>query len=161
MTREEKIEIIRKTIEEKTYLNTRYFDNCYAYAIKSTFHDNDDYDYIYNLGNMSHVYYPPQNLEEAKEALILDMEKLGIECIECSLNDDVNENEWKVALFYDDYFNDSYDFHLLRQNEDGSWSHKRAIHGKIDDYGNIDPRILDFDLDFVGFFKLSFKQKRR
>ena len=83
MTREEKINEIRKCILNNKYpfampINF-YNGNCYAYALGSSFKDTNSFDYIYNLGNISHIYYPPKSLEEGKKAFELDMETLGID----------------------------------------------------------------------------------
>jgi len=77
MTREEKILKIQQCLMNNHYPmkrpNNFYTGNCYAYAIGSTFRDDDSEDYIYNLGSISHVIYPPKTLEEAKKAFQLDM----------------------------------------------------------------------------------------
>ena len=164
MTREEKINEIRKCILKNKYpfdmpINF-YNGNCYAYALLSTFIDKDTYDYIYNLGNISQVFYPPKSIEEAKKAFEYDMETLGIDYFLCSYDDSLENDEWKVALFYDSYDKDSYNFHFMVQNSNGNWSHKKYFGGPLRNFGNNNPIYYNTDLTFVGFYILKANKEK-
>lgn len=158
MDREEKILKIRKSILQNKYplKYNPFFDsgNCYAYAIGSNFKDVDFMnDFIYNLGNISQIIYPPRTLLEAEKAFILDMQVLGINCRKSSFQETLLANEWKVILFYDDWFEDSYDFHFIRQDKDGSWSYKEGMNGRTWSF-NGNPENAS-ELDVVGYYILK------
>lgn len=158
MDKDEKILKIRESITQNKYPleYDSFFNsgNCYAYAIGSKFRDLDfRKDYIYNLGNISHIIYPPKTLSEAEKAFKLDMDVLGISCRKSSYQEILLPNEWKVILFYDDCFEDSYDFHFIRQDKDGSWSYKEGMNGRVWAFdGNPENAC---ELDFVGYYILK------
>ena len=105
--------------------------NCYAYALNldlSCKEINDDRCF-YNVGYISSCYKRILEKEELINALINDMKKLGISIKEVDFNYILEENEWKIALFKTDVYVDdkgrkSTDFHFIRKNYDGYWSHK-------------------------------------
>lgn len=110
-------------------------------------------DFIYNLGNISHIIYPPRTLLEAEKAFMLDMQILGISCRKSSFQETLLANEWKIILFYDDFFEDSYDFHFIRQDKDGSWSYKEGMNGKTWSFSGNPENVSE--LDFVGYYILK------
>ncbi len=158
MDREEKVLKIRESILQNKY--PLEYDpsfnsgNCYAYAIGSKYNDVDfRNDFIYNLGNISHIIYPPKNLLEAEKAFKLDMQILGISCRRTSFQEILLPNEWKVVFFYYNYFEKFYDFHFIRQDKNGSWSYKEGISGRTRSfYGN--PENIS-ELDLVGYYALK------
>ncbi len=162
MKKEEKIALIRKSIKENKYpLEYQYISyyessNCYSYAIGSTYvEDKNEEEYIYNLGYMSSLY-PAKNIIEAEKVFISDMKVIGINVRKSSFKEQLHEYEWKVVFFYDNYFQDSYDFHFARQNADGNWSHQEGIWRPIRYLGN-NPEYCT-DLDLVGYYILSVKK---
>ena len=161
MNREEKIIQIRKCIEANHYPLefdpcSRRADNCYAYMLGASFHDTDSKGFIYNLGAISRIKYPPFSLSDAEEAFISDMDVLGIDCKKCSYERPLLPNEWKAVLFYDDQFSDSFDFHFIRQNIGGIWSHQEGIWGGVHSLkGNLQNVS---ELTFVGFFVLKVRK---
>lgn len=163
MDRKEKRARIRESIVRNKYplKYDPFFDsgNCYAYAIGSKFKDPDGYDYIYNLGNISHIIYPPTTMLEAERAFKYDMAFLKISCRDSSFQEALSPDEWKVILFYDDYFKDSYDFHFIRQDKDGTWSYKDGVYGKTYSFNGNPEKACE--LAFVGYYILKVSKTRR
>lgn len=159
MERIEKIAKIRESMLKNQYpLEFNQYhcnkENCYAYMLGADFEDSDQgIDYIYNLGCMSHVIYPPKNIPEAEEAFYKDMDALGVDCRRCELDAKVNPGEWKIVFFFEGTFTDEYDFHFVREDKGGGWSHKAGFHGGVWRFG-CDPRYIT-DLDFVGCYILK------
>ena len=159
MERKEKIARIRESMLKNQYpMEFNQYrchrENCYAYILGSDFEDDmSDGDYIYNLGCMSQVNYPPKTIPEAEEAFYSDMEVLGVDCRRCELDAKVAPGEWKVVLFYEGFFSDSYDFHFVKEDKGGGWSHKQGVHGGVWRFGR-DPRSMT-DLDFVDCYILK------
>lgn len=162
MKKEEKIALIRNSIKSNKYpLKYNFLDvykkgNCYSYAIGSSYEDEhflfSGEEYIYNLGCISNSP-PATTIEEAEKNFIKDMEKLGILVRKSSLNEPILKDEWKVVLFYEDAFIDSYDFHFARQDEDGNWSHKEFINGPIRILGSNPENCTDLTL--VSYYVLK------
>ncbi len=160
MKKEERIELIRKSIRENTYpLEYDYKDvyrkgNCYSYAIGSKCENGSIYEeeYIYNLGCISNQA-PATNVKEAERNFLKDMEILGVQARKSSLDEKILDGEWKVILFYEDVFIDSYDFHFARQDKDGNWSHREYINGPVRKLGKNPEGCTD--LTFVNYYVLS------
>ena len=159
MERKEKIARIRESMLKNQYpLDFNQYhcnrENCYAYALGSDYTDDDrNDDDIYNLGCMSHAIYPPKTIPEAEEAFYNDMKVLGVDCRRCGLDAKVAQGEWKVVLFFEGMFTYSHDFHLVREDKGGGWSHKSGLYGSVWRFGK-DPRSMT-DLDYVGTFILK------
>lgn len=153
----EKLFYIRKEISQKKH--PMEFDpllkarNCYAYALGSEFRDsltNGD-DWIFNLGTMGGIIGFPRTLEEAKVAFLKDMAAIGINCRQSYCDEKLKKEEWRVMLFYDTYFRD--DFHIIRQDIDECWSHKKGIVGEIARIDGYPEEASKYDL--VGCFALK------
>ncbi len=108
---------------------------CYLYALdldipKSIAYLKDDFDqykYRLNLGNISGNTYLYNKENKPKEVDILnllakDLEHLEIKSYPSTINASCREGGYKIAIFLEDGRN--YDYHFVRQNEDGSWSSK-------------------------------------
>ncbi len=166
MEKERKIQLIRESIKQNRYplkyeWRSLYTDsNCYSYALGSGYKETRHSEgYIYNLGCMS-GYDPPKDKKEAEEAFRADMEVLGIKVRKSSLEEQIQEGEWKVVLFFDYEFDEILkipyrDFHFARQNGDGSWSHKEFIEGPVRNLGST-PKYCTY-LDLVGYYMLKFE----
>lgn len=159
MRKEEKIALIRKSIQENRYpLQYQYLSyykssNCYSYAIGSKYVESEsDDEYIYNLGCMSGLY-PARNRLEAEKAFISDMDVIGINVRKSSFEEQLHEQEWKIAFFYDDYCVYFYDFHFARQNADGSWSHQEGIRRPIRCF-EYSPEYCT-DIELLGYYILK------
>lgn len=165
MNKEEKIALIRKSIQGNRYpLEYDYRDgyrkgNCYSYAIGSKYEDNSIFgeEYIYNLGCIS-KQSPATNIQEAEKNFIKDMEVLGIQVRKSCLDEITLEGEWKIVLFYDDYFVDSYDFHFARQDKGGEWSHKEWIDGPVRILGKNPENCTD--LSCVSYYVLKIDEQK-
>ena len=59
----------------------------------------------------------------------------------------------EVVLFFEGKFTDSYDFHFIKEDKDGGWSHKSGLYGGVWRFGK-DPRSMT-DLDYVGTYILK------
>lgn len=162
MKKEEKIALIRNSLKNNTYpLKYDYSfaykeGNCYSYALGSYYEESyclfSEEEYIYNLGCISDSS-PATTKQEAERNFINDMKILQILVRKSSLDEQLKENEWKVILFYDDAFIDSYDFHFARQDSDGNWSHKEFVNGPIRTLGSNPENCTD--LSFVSYYALK------
>lgn len=164
MEKERKIKLIRESIKQNRYplkyeWRSIYADsNCYSYALGSGYKENRHSEgYIYNLGSMS-GYDPPKDNKEAEEAFMSDMKVLGIKVRKSSLDEEMQEGEWKVVLFFACELDEIpfRDFHFARQNEDGSWSHKECIEGPVRQLSS-NPEYYT-DLDLVGYYMLKIEE---
>lgn len=167
MEKERKIQLIRESMRKNRYplkYEWRYSysdSNCYSYALGSGYREERYSEgYIYNLGSMS-GYDPPKDKKEAEEAFIADMKVLGINVRKSSLEEEIQEGEWKVVLFFDYEFDEIIkipyrDFHFARQNEDGSWSHKEFKEGPVRQLSS-NPEYCT-DLDLVGYYMLKVEE---
>ena len=108
--------------------------NCYGYALGI-----DLPEYIYkkylnvesdgirhNLGFASQKKFPV-TAQQKLDNLFSDFEVLNINWFETDIERQNNHGGYKIAF----YVNDGYDFHLIRQNKDGSWSEKLGYSFKI------------------------------
>lgn len=130
--------------------------NCYAYALLlSSINwegheitpgfmsgpinlDNDIYwDHITGSGIIQYV----------KE----DLEKLGRKMEEDSFDKKMEDGTYKIAI----YVNEN-GFHLIRQNQDGSWSEKCGWAGRVE---LIYPKYLLHDYKLIGVYKVSNQTK--
>lgn len=162
MKKDEKIALIRKCVETSNY--PLKYDwkavyrkgNCYSYAIGSTYEEISvmGEEYIYNLGCISNQA-PATSIQEAGRNFKEDMSVIGIQVRNSCLQESIVEDEWKVVLFYDDRFFDSYDFHFARQDDDGNWSHREWIDGPVRRLGSNPEGCTDLTL--VSYYILQVK----
>ncbi len=109
--------------------------NCYCYALGITapyeFVKRYEYkeidDLSHNLGFMDDRFRYSLDLDMNLSGLQSDLELLGIDSYETTMLHEPSHNGYKIAFFkaYDD-------FHFIRQNSDGSWSHKLGYTPKIE-----------------------------
>lgn len=96
--------------------------NCYAYALGLDVPQNEICTCAYELGN---IYYFYNNVKRCfryhEELLLNDFKTLGLLYREASLDEEINDDEWKIA-----YFDSIYEcgYHFFRQIENGIWWHK-------------------------------------
>lgn len=105
------------------------YRNCYAHALNCMFEDRDYTVYspgaIYATYNGSDImtddlrYYFRDDL--FIKLIKRDCSVLSINANCCSFDSKIEENAYKIAITYSKADND---FHFIRQNADGSWSHK-------------------------------------
>ena len=128
----EKIELVKKLIGD--YPPTFYTDyspyrNCYAHALNCGYEDREFSIYspgaIYAEFNGSEIFNDDTEYFFDYELFIKlikrDCSVLSITASICSFNSKLGEESCKIALTYSKTDND---FHFLRQNADGIWSHK-------------------------------------
>lgn len=168
MKKSEKIKLIKKSIRRNRYpiedWRCSYYtnNNCYGYGLGAEYNENnykifpenEDEEYIYNLGCISGSK-PARNIKEAERNFMADMKVLDILVRKSYLEERIQNGEWKVVLFYDQEDPDSYNFHFARQDVDGTWSHKEYCNGPVKRFdGNPEGCT---DLQIVGYYILKVK----
>lgn len=112
-----------------------YSTNCYAYALGLDVRENDICIGAYNPGIISGTSSLNGTEYFEYEALINgiagDLKALDIEYHEVNPMEKIKINEWKIALLTEKYHDKLMDFHFLRQNKSGLWSHKNGFNGII------------------------------
>lgn len=111
--------------------------NCYGYALEYSCPDifMDLYEHInidsfaFNLGFTSDEIYNRYEFEYNYSAMMTDFENLDIHAFNSSIDSKNKYGGYKIAIY-----KSFGDFHLLRQNMDGTWSHKLG-------YSNIIERV--------------------
>ena len=101
--------------------------NCYMYALglitpeifASVYEYKEIDNLTHNLGFMTDDLYSSNDLNTNLYDLQKDLELLGIDSYECTMLGDTHHGGYKIA-----FFKAPFDFHFIRQNMDGTWSHK-------------------------------------
>ena len=116
-------------------------NNCYAYALGLDIPQREIKDRAFVPGVISASNAPihPNRIfsyDVLLNNIYLDLEALSINYREIKPFDDVEIDEWKIALFitrayYKDHNLYLTDFHFLRQCSDGFWYHKDGYGGII------------------------------
>ncbi len=123
--------------------------NCYGYAMGFDKSESDIFYFAYQLGRigfeLSHLKDPSSNRFEKyfnksfQELFELDLDTLGIEYKSvsedfeslCDIDSD-GYLSWVVALYQrDGDKSDAVDFHFLRKDQNGVWSHKQGYKGIV------------------------------
>lgn len=127
-------------LEKETWDNVNT-TNCYAYALGLDVPQLEIKKYAYEPGIISNTntYIYSTTLRyfeycEFIENIYADLDFLGISYRELDPSDDINQNEWKIALFiaWKNYKNQLVeDFHFLRQRNNGIWYHKNNFGGPV------------------------------
>lgn len=155
-------------VEKSEWIN-RYSTNCYAYALGLDIPQSEIVDYAYSPGviSKSDIFLPAYNFFTYKQLIsniYLDFNTLGINFREINPLDDVDIEEWKIALFISNYYGRIDDYHFLRQHKDGIWYHKAGYNGMVsiyDDFGHIikNPKECQFRCtDYNKCFALRLKK---
>ena len=131
------IEYLRSCIdlEKKEWIN-RYATNCYAYALGLDIPQSKINRYAYTPGiiSKSNIYLPSCDefiYEDLINNIYLDLKALGIDFREIEPNEEIEENEWKIAIFIARSYGKIFDYHFLREHNDGTWYHKNGFNGDI------------------------------
>lgn len=114
--------------------------NCYAYALGLDVPERKIKTFAYAPGTIGSsptnlVVQRYFTLDELIGNIQDDLIYMGINFRECDPLESVLEDEWKIALFtafyafvcYDEYL---YDYHFMRQDENGLWYHKNGYRNK-------------------------------
>lgn len=126
------------------------FRNCYAHALGCTYEDRE----LYTPGCIFAAFDESNTIVFEKDFLYeyflkphlfiglieRDCSCMGIQVNSGSFTDSIEENSSKIAVTYSRKDND---FHFLRQNADGTWSHKPG-------YGSIEHRITSRLIPYHG-----------
>lgn len=126
----------------KKYIN----GNCYSYAL-DIFNPEGISNVILQLG--LNVGYLSRNLvyngtkEKYLYGLAKDFEELNIDSYEISSDLPNEHGGYKIAFYLS--FND---FHFLRQNSDGSWSHKVGYLNRLDKFDTL-PNIVNGNYELI------------
>jgi len=104
--------------------------NCYGYALGI----NEDLKVGQKSGN---VIKEPYTIEQVQEAVLSDNKDRNIRPLD-SISDPISDNEYRIALrigfqesqnpFNWDEKKTTYDYHFMKEDENGIWSHKPAGH---------------------------------
>ena len=122
------------------YTDINYYQqiNCFAHAcfnltnqqITSNCFEKNDID---SFKNLIDDYWEEDKSIERK--LTTFVRKTGLKIEECSDEEDLEENQWRVALyFFTGYF--FRDFHFLLNEKDGSWSSKYGTEDVLEFFEN-------------------------
>ncbi len=150
VTKSDKIKILtslRKDIKENKYPLSYIKDfsfyhqnpnfNCYAYALglktpNKYFNLRWDGLNIYNPGTISQFKIIIYDEKTLIESFLSDCDILGFDIINSTINDTISDNYFKVSIYLEEN-QDSFfrDFHFMRQNEDGTWSHMKSVGGIV------------------------------
>ena len=131
--------------------------NCYAYALRICVDFRAYYGEIVpgflTIGkNESYRDGPEAIVKLFKQ----DCQVLNLQVTETNLNEPINENEYRVAV-YACICRNYRDFHFIRQDSNGSWSHKRGWLNPIETYEKDILKNMGI-YDFINIFKLTKKE---
>ena len=133
--------------------------NCYAYALRicvdlGAYYKREIVPGFLSIGKNEYYRDGPEAIVKLFKQ---DCEILNLKVSETSLNEPLNENEYKVAV-YACVCGSYRDFHFIRQDSNGSWSHKRGWIKPIETYMEEDI-LRNFGIyQFVKLFKLTKKE---
>ncbi|MBR1540962.1 MAG: hypothetical protein IJ629_07510 [Clostridia bacterium] len=120
--------------------------NCYVYALGLPINHGL---LIGDLIGKRRTHGDP--IDEIIETFKEEVEELGFWVVECETDDYVEDDCFKLYIEFDMCNN----YHFLRENADGTWSHKSAgdVPNQTDMYGNVilDPEVLAEVSDDVGY----------
>jgi len=113
------------TYEKDLYAYNR--TNCYCYALGLKFPwifyklylQRANEDFAHNIGFISYKNYS-EDKKSILENLYSDLDVLKIQTYDADIESHPSHGGYKIAV----YVAEDYDFHILRQNKDGIWSHK-------------------------------------
>jgi len=131
--------------------------NCYAYALDALYPETDEVSYL--IGEFSgHKYSSFFTDQKLIDHITSDLLALGLEMIPTTLKEDVPEKSYKIAIC-----NSCSDFHFLRRDSSGKWSHKMGWGGRVttEDYSGreiTNPSKADlYDYHIIGYFLIKRK----
>jgi len=111
--------------------------NCYAYALGLDINENNICISAYQPGTIAGINNSINKKYLDYSVLIenikKDLEALNIYYREIESKEQIKSNEWKIALFVERDYSDSekdllLDFHFLRTNKRGIWTHKQGYY---------------------------------
>lgn len=134
------------------------YGNCYTYALDlkcpTLFYNtyylfdkrgmNFDVGFISDVNNRSNVF--SKNEKELLERLYTDCEFLKIRLYDSGINQVPRHEGYIVFIYKDKDIESTNDFHFVRQNYDGSLSHKNGYNGVIEQLGSVEDADKNFEL---------------
>ena len=125
-------------LEKDNWLN-RYTTNCYSYALGLDIPSSKICEYAYDpgsIGNSKHPLLIPFSYNELIDNIILDLNALRIDHSFINPEDNIDEDEWKIAIYIPKIYslNNLDDFHFTREKKDGLWYHKNGFNISNLDY---------------------------
>lgn len=137
--------------------------NCYAYALNSYLADPLPGNTIYYPGAFSgeDILYYYHNIVFFNR-FKSDIKNLGFILLKSTLEDTLKKDEHKILV---SIRNDNCDYHFMRQDSDGFWSHKRGwfempTNLKSNGYKILNPEEELLDHTTIGYFKIKKNNKR-
>lgn len=119
-----------------------HYGNCYTYALglpcPNVFYnkyrkvENDIM--AFNVGFLSKGFSnAPKTEEELLELFNADCKTLGIKAFTSNIEEPNSHEGYKICMYIskEKFTEDGYDFHFIRQNSGGLWSHKTKYGGPI------------------------------
>lgn len=124
------------------------YGNCYTYALDVNCpaifsqHKYLKPNFSFNVGFISEL--EKENVDEKSliENFYQDCEALKIRCYESDFASLPKHGGYNIALFMDTFIEKNHDFHFVRQNYDGTLSHRKGFMGDIvliDSMNKVDP----------------------
>ena len=133
--------------------------NCFAYVLNQFITSNHDgrYSYLGWTEFDENAYYTE---EDAEKMMILDFNNLGFKVKKLKKEPKVKNNRINFAFFVGiTAGKEDGDFHFVRQNLNGKWSHKLGYGGEVEYFKNsfgkyCSPHESDFEeVKFVGYYQ--------
>ena len=130
---------------EKDYRWNLYSEgNCYCYALMlptpkafvRAYYSKGKHEFPHDIGFLSGKEYS-NDIAICYDNLRSDLDFLGIDYYETDIDECNSHNGYKIS-----FLKSIDDFHFLRQNIDGSWSHKRGYNSYIE-RTSFDAKILE------------------
>lgn len=167
-------EELREYFSLSTYWENDWDTNCYAFALGLDVPEDEIVKDAYKLGKIGAVVkkIPLEELRRMTldERLRLDLEVLGVDCKECSLDDETYIKRTNNYVYYNwiiALLTNGEGFHFIRKTYDGIWYQKwgyfaSPINFDFDHKIIEDPERANFrDYKLVRAYKLRQKKKNR
>lgn len=147
-------EFLKLSIKLSTNNPTFYEDfnkyrncNCYLYALcltapslfAKTYEDKEIEQMYHNVGFMTNEMNYSTDLERNLSDLERDFEILGIDSYECDRYENPTHGGYKIAIF-----KAPHDIHFVRQNRNGTWSHKMGYTDTIERVDMSNHEVFEF-----------------
>lgn len=122
--------------------------NCYCYSLMiptpevfiSNYRCKSGYDFSHDIGFISGKEYS-DDIDVCYDNLRSDLDFLGINYYDSDIDSSNKHDGYKIA-----FYKSIDDFHFLRQNNDGTWSHKKGYDQIIERINPEDTLFDDFKL---------------
>lgn len=134
--------------------NVRNNTNCYSHALGSTF----PYLKAYRIGaicSKKPITEEYRSIEEIKKLLFLDCEAIQLKIEESSLEEELLEGQFKIALFVEKWSNGRInDYHFFRF-DNGIWTEKRKREPMVVVEDLKENKVNYYPWNLGGFYKIT------